>query len=126
MQLKRATTAQEFRLYEDYSFEQPPLKMVTLSIAEKTALVDPRMNDGGSDRFFTLTGRAIHPSEPAYRVRTATLVDPRVTPSVSLKVTLIRFSAGRKGIWSVLSTNTLNVGVSSLLIVVVTKLAGGL
>jgi hypothetical protein len=57
-------------------------------------------------------------------VRTATLVDPRVTPP-SLKRTKMRFCAGSNGTGGpVPATKIPKVGVAPALIVVVTLLAG--
>ena len=58
-------------------------------------------------------------------VRTATLVEPRVTLPESLKRTKIRFVAGLNATFPVPCTKMPNVGVAFALIVVVTLLLGG-
>ena len=58
-------------------------------------------------------------------VRTATLVEPRVTLPPSLKRTKILFVAGLKATFPVPATKIPKVGVAPALIVVVTLLAGG-
>ena len=58
-------------------------------------------------------------------VRTATLVEPRVTLPESLKRTKIRFVAGLNGTLPVFCTKIPNVGVAPAVIVVVAKLAAG-
>lgn len=59
-----------------------------------------------------------------YKVCTATLVDPRVTPPASSKRTKIRLLAGSNGTVPVPVTKIENVGVAPALIVVVTLLTG--
>jgi hypothetical protein len=60
---------------------------------------------------------------PFHYVRTATLVEPRVTFPPSLNRTKIRFVAGSKGTVPLPCTKTANVGVAFELIVVVTVTA---
>src|SRR5262245_30137516 len=63
-------------------------------------------------------GAVTAPSDPSrYCVRTATLVEPRITPPGSLKRTNTRLVAGLKGTMPVPATNTLKVGVPLVLIV---------
>src|SRR6266446_6929483 len=58
-------------------------------------------------------------------VRTATLVEPRVTPSALAKRTKIRFAAGSKAMVSFPVMKIPNVGVALALICVVTLAPGG-
>ena len=63
-------------------------------------------------------------SSANYNVRTATLVDPRVTPPVSWKRTKIRLFAGSNGTVPVPVTKTENVGVALTAIVLVVLVIG--
>ena len=58
--------------------------------------------------------------ENPHCVRTATLVDPRVTSPLSLKRTKIRFAAGSNGTVPLPWTKIPNVGVALAFIMVVT------
>jgi hypothetical protein len=68
--------------------------------------------------------RAARSDGRTYCVRTATLVEPRVTLPRSLNRTKMRFAAGSNGTLPAPMTNTPKLGVSPVLIVVVTVRLG--
>src|SRR5262245_15767103 len=111
----------------------PPIHRPAESTATITAFIRVRVRDmtTSSDRSYrvriTLLAARREPSPDGPRradrhhcVRTATLVEPRVTPLASLNRTNTRFAAGLYGTVPSPGANRPKVGVAPLLIVVVT------